>query len=353
MRYNKKLLIIAFQKALAKTLAILCGITIFILLMVGIVWGGEEGYELITDYYHHYTYQEVSDSVDIQYYPSRETYRLYNTETERFLTPHYDHIYGCREGVELTVIVENGKYGFIDTSTGEVVIEPQYINATHFEQGIAAVTIDEAHAVFINRHNERLFEEEIGCQITELPTFERSAWKVRNSEGLMGVLDKQGKWILEPIYDDIDLNTIEGYIGVSQNDKWGVVTTEGVTYYPIAYDRITAAYCDDGFVLTKQGLRWEEDLQRRVVRPFIYDHASELEYKSSVEDSESECYTYALSDFAYFNIDNHKGLFNRLTGEVILPAICDNIYMISESLIEAYIEGQWQTFDTNGEPIEP
>lgn len=354
MTYKTKRILVLARRSFFIIVAMVVGLATMAALLFGVVCLGAWGWEKISNHFEHYTDEILSSYVSVEYYPYRHTYRLYDNEAEKFLTPHYDAI-NTSSNKELVAFQKDLRYGFLDPETGEVVIEPQYSYAECFDEGIAPVVIDNKRVIFINRHNEKAFEGEFDYSYSVLPGYEKIGWKLRNDDSMVGIIDRNGAWVIKPEYQDIDCSLMAGFLGVMQNDKWGVLNAAGELHYPIAYDNILANEDRDGFILQNEGLCREEDMNHHIVRPFIYDVAKELSYKTSNEyDSEEEVSCgELLSDFASFSINDKQGVFNRMTGEVVLPALYDNIYLISADLIEAYTDGYWQTFDRNGKAIEP
>lgn len=353
MTYKTKRILVLARRSFFIIVAMVVGLATMAALLFGVVCLGAWGWEKISNHFEHYTDEILSSYVSVEYYPYRHTYRLYDNEAEKFLTPHYDAI-NTSSNKELVAFQKDLRYGFLDPETGEVVIEPQYSYAECFDEGIAPVVIDNKRVIFINLHNEKAFEGEFDYSYSVLPGYEKIGWKLRNDDSMVGIIDRNGAWVIKPEYQDIDCSLMAGFLGVMQNDKWGVLNAAGELHYPIAYDNILANEDRDGFILQNEGLCREEDMNHHIVRPFIYDVAKELSYKTSNEyDSEEEVSEERLSDFASFSINDKQGVFNRMTGEVVLPALYDNIYLISADLIEAYTDGYWQTFDRNGKAIEP
>lgn len=354
MTYKTKRILVLARRSFFIIVAMVVGLATMAALLFGVVCLGAWGWEKISNHFEHYTDEILSSYVSVEYYPYRHTYRLYDNEAEKFLTPHYDGI-NTSSNKELVAFQKDLRYGFLDPETGEVVIEPQYSYAECFDEGIAPVVIDNKRVIFINRHNEKAFEGEFDYSYSVLPGYEKIGWKLRNDDSMVGIIDRNGAWVIKPEYQDIDCSLMAGFLGVMQNDKWGVLNAAGELHYPIAYDNILANEDRDGFILQNEGLCREEDMNHHIVRPFIYDVAKELSYKTNNEydsDEEVSC-GELLSDFASFSINDKQGVFNRMTGEVVLPALYDNIYLISSDLIEAYTDGYWQTFDSNGKAIEP
>ncbi len=83
-------------------------------------------------------------------------------------------------------ISHGGRYGFISTR-GEVIIEPLFRWASDFQEGRAEVMGDKG----------------------------------------VGVIDKQGRFIVEPLYEDVNYDPRSGEIRVRQDGLWAVRSYEG------------------------------------------------------------------------------------------------------------------------------
>src|SRR5438309_669023 len=88
---------------------------------------------------------------------------------------------------EVLLIVENGKYGYID-KTGRVVIEPQFTNAGEFSEGLAYVEINDLYG-FIDTTGSLV----IPPQFDEVESFSEGRAAVSNSSGKWGFIDRDGK----------------------------------------------------------------------------------------------------------------------------------------------------------------
>ncbi len=133
-----------------------------------------------------------------------------------------------------------GIWGYVDEN-GTEVIPPQYIYANDFNDGIAIVckgkwTRDEK---WNNEYNsgrywteeelwgaiDKTGKEVIPCVFDEIKEF----WDVTGvymahfggwDNGKWGVVDKNGNWVTEPIFADIDYEYKDGLFAFSADDKW-------------------------------------------------------------------------------------------------------------------------------------
>ena len=90
----------------------------------------------------------------------------------------------------LIMVKKNGKYGFINRQ-GETVVPPSYDNAQPFGDGLALVKLGE-DVFWIDESGEKVLDRPEGC--TSQP-FRNGRAAVKNSEGLWGLMDRQGNFV--------------------------------------------------------------------------------------------------------------------------------------------------------------
>jgi len=136
-------------------------------------------------------------------------------------------------GQNLLSFSEDGKYGFIDSS-GQTVIEPKYLAAQQFSEGVAFV-YENGKAGLINEKGKYLIE----------PLFDHaSPFKAGVAivviDSLHGLIDQTGKYIIDPKFQRIYFQS-EEKIGVKRNDLWGFYSTRtGLPLTEINYSIIGA-----------------------------------------------------------------------------------------------------------------
>ncbi len=157
---------------------------------------------------------------------------------------------------ELAKICTGGKCGYINHS-GEVVIKPRFDLADDFSNGLAAVYIKKQWG-FINKQGEyailpqynavRDFGNEIGLvftrknrewfyinkkneRLTYFPKGEK-LFPFKNgiaffkSNGLIGIINTEGKFVLQPTYHVIK-DFVNGFAKVGIEGKYGIINSEG------------------------------------------------------------------------------------------------------------------------------
>jgi hypothetical protein len=88
--------------------------------------------------------ESLSDDV-VVYYFADDTYRVYNTSTEKYTTPRISWVVSAAENDSIGVYAIDDRRGFINTKTGDVVIDAKandYEKAWVFSDGLAAVMKD-------------------------------------------------------------------------------------------------------------------------------------------------------------------------------------------------------------------
>ncbi|NEQ46299.1 MAG: WG repeat-containing protein [Leptolyngbya sp. SIOISBB] len=102
---------------------------------------------------------------------------------------------------------KDGKIGYID-KRGEFVIEPQFVQAASFHEGLAAVCVAEAACGYIDRAGSIVVEPRFksasdffeGVALVSIPgpgNFEETA-NLEIIDYLYGLIDRQGNFLLEP-----------------------------------------------------------------------------------------------------------------------------------------------------------
>ena len=302
-------------------------------------------------------YVDATLSKDVVvYYYADDTYRVYNTSTEKYKTPRISWVVSAAENDSLGVYAIGDRRGFINTKTGDVVIDAKandYEKAWVFSDGLAAVMKD-GKVGFIDANNKLVipfrFDYSDKCIMYEIGYLFHDGYCVMtNKDGKFGLIDISGNWVVEPEYDELWNAHKTGNRIVVNDGKHGVLDSCGNVVYPTEYFYIDVL--SDGFVLTKDGKKWQVDLEGNVVNPFLFDGSRYIEYPISYSDNNGV--EYALSNYMEYYVNNNSGIMNRITGKPITPALYDDVYMMSDKLFkvqdaETY---DWYIIDINGNRV--
>lgn len=122
-----------------------------------------------------------------------------------------------------------------------------------------------------------------------------------------------------------------------------------MAFPPIEYDDINIL--SDGFILNKEGRKWQVDLGGNIIQPFMYDGTFYLNYP--IGYSENGDIQYAFADYLKYEVAGSYGIINRITGEAITAAIYSDINMLSNKLFEVQDSESydWYLIDTEGNVV--
>ena len=284
-----------------------------------------------------------------------------------------------------------GTWGFVNEE-GELVIEPQYIYANDFVEGLAIVckgkwTIDKK---WDNEYNTGCYwtdkekwgaidksgKEIIPFIFDEIKEFNDTreafiahygGWK----EGHWGVIDNRGNWLAEPIFEDIDYEYYDGLFAFYKEDKWngddvplGIYDTcqKKVIFEPQFTD---VTFYEDGWINIevfdeKLGKTIEKVIDRtgKEKFPSVYSRIYKRDYGYEVVLDDENGYKtglldlngkvvfpctndidygiyYDLKEFVF--VENEMRGIKSFDGNVIIPAKYSGIYDIKRTFIKVEV----------------
>ena len=328
--------------------------TILILIPVGFV--ALVGYALYEDAYgRDYWDRKLSENVTLRSF-SDNKWRVYNKQTGEYTTEKINWVSEAPETDSLAVYALPGKRGYININSGHIIIDAEandYRKAWVFSDGLAAVMKD-GKIGFINDQNDVVipfqFDYTDKCRMYDFGyVFHNGYCAMTDADGNLGLIDKNGNWVVEPEYDEIWAPHKSGYRVIVKDSKHGILDSTGTIIYPAEYGYISII--PDGFVLNKGGKKWQVDFQGNIVQPFMFDNTYYLKYPVGY----NECgeIQFAFADFVKYEVMNCYGIMNRITGEPITPAIYSDINMLSKDLFEVQDPESydWYLVDTLGNVV--
>src|SRR5690554_5077662 len=203
-----------------------------------------------------------------------------NKKGERLHTPDSDKLYPYQKG-GVAFIRKDKKIGLIDTS-GKVILPPTYDVIRDFKGGFARVRnnglwgiIDLKGKVVVPAEYQDLGEWENGKMtwakkgeeygILTGSTFKaiEGVVKIWDFNGrdityakkgeLIGYIDKQGRWVIEPKFTKARAFN-DGLAPVVMDQKWGYTNTSGELVIPATYE--DAEVFNEGLAPVKIGKNW-------------------------------------------------------------------------------------------------
>ena len=325
--------------------------TILILIPVGFV--ALVGYALYEDAYgRDYWDRKLSENVTLRSF-SDNKWRVYNRQTCKYTTEKINWVSEASETDSLAVYALPGKRGYININTGHIIIDAEandYHKAWVFSEGLAAVMKD-GKIGFINANNEIVipfqFDYSDKCRMWDFGYLFHDGYCIMtNEDGDLGLIDTTGKWIVEPEYDEIWAPQEWGYRVIVNDEKYGILDSTCNIVYLVEYDNINIL--SDGFILNKDGRKWQVDLSGNIIQPFMYDGTYYLNYP--VGYNENGDIQYAFADYLKYEVADRYGIMDRITGKAITAAIYSDINMLSQEIFEVQDSESydWYLIDTAG-----
>ena len=325
--------------------------TILILIPVGFV--ALVGYALYEDAFgRDYWDRILSESVTLHSF-SDNKWRVYNRQACEYTTGKINWVSEAPETDSLAVYALPGKRGYININTGHIIIDAEandYHKAWVFSEGLAAV-IKDGKIGFINANNEIVipfqFDYSDKCRMWDFGYLFHDGYCIMtNEDGDLGLIDTTGKWIVEPAYDEIWAPQEWGYRVIVNDGKYGILDSTCNIVYLVEYDNINIL--SDGFILNKDGRKWQVDLSGNIIQPFIYDGTYYLNYP--VGYNENGDIQYAFADYLKYEVADRYGIMDRITGKAITAAIYSDINMLSQEIFEVQDSESfdWHLIDTAG-----
>ena len=209
----------------------------------------------------------------------------------------------------LAVFCSENKRGYYNMYTGEIAVPAQYRRAWIFSEGLAAVQRN-GNIGFIDHQGNVVIDFLFpyhGNPLTEF-VFDDGHCVVANAEGKCGVIDKTGKWLIRPEYDNVN----------------------AFTEYAIA---------------SKAGYTMQVSYDGTILNTFVLDSIHELSFEEEekVENRDGEIQyvdkNVKTGLFAYC-IGGRYGLLGR-DGRKLTEPLYSNIYALNRDMFRAILLDGW------------
>ena len=190
--------------------------------------------------------------------------------------------------------------------TDEVIVEPTtYTKAWIFSEGLAAVEKN-GYIGFVNTSGKVAIGFRFsyrGNPLTEF-VFHNGHCVVADSSNKLGVIDQRGRWVIKPLYDNVELAR-----------DYAIVYKDGDFKKQIAFNG-------------------------EIMQDGIIDYINNLYYDVSYTDlqtGEQQLGQAKNNDFYEYRVGGYSGLLNG-NGEVITPPIYTDITGITPTLFKAQLQ---------------
>ena len=329
-------------------------IALCVIAIAGLIFSGLMCYIYYNKYQKISYWESRSDYVSehivlVHGYKGMESFeQLKDIRTNEFTTPRLDHVFVNTYNSEDSLVVFrtfDRLRGYLNVNTGMIVIPAQYQRAWNFSEGIAAV-YKEGLVSFINSSGEPAFPATFSIRYDL--NFDDAAFQfhdgfcvMRTMDNKWGLINAQGEWVVEPVYNSIDV-PYNGYRRVYDGYHFGLLTPDGNLALPAIYDDIRRGADGEGWVLVKDGFACQVDSRLQVTMPFVHDGIHTLSYIDEYDTHEyydeaaGEYKTHKMSKPRFFRYDIgiNSGVIDA-HGKVIIPAIYYNVRIVNDDLFEA------------------
>lgn len=246
---------------------------------------------------------------------------IVNPDTKHTIVKDIEWYHYSDSKDSIILFAKNGKRGFCNIMTGKVIVEPvTYTKAWVFSEGLAAVEKD-GRIGFVNTDGEEVINCKFsyrGNPLTEF-VFNNGHCIVADTTNKIGVIDNNGRWVIQPMYDGVEL---------TQN-------------YAVVY--------------TKGDFKKQIDYNGRVIQEGIIDDISEIYYDvtyTSAGTGGPEEGRIQNMNYYEYTVGPYAGLINS-KGQFITPPIYTSIYGITPTLFCATLQDCYSKvfIDQNGNVI--
>lgn len=260
-------------------------------------------------------------------------YRIENMVTGKTTIQDIDWLLSsesCRD--TLVVFSKNRKRGYFNRFTGEAVIPEQYAHAWVFSEGLAAVVSSEKVG-FIDRQGKTVIDFQFPYLKDNAKSvafvFSNGYSSMYDISGKCGVIDKKGKWVLEPSYDCIHTPQYGKRI-FDVGKLSGVLDDSLQILLPAEYKYIQLL--EHYMIADKQdGSQVQIGYDGKVLNENIYSGVTILEYDSFEKTKDGGETIKKPTGLYSYSVYNSYGLMGQ-NGKPITPVLYDNITAISKDL---------------------
>lgn len=299
-------------------------------------------------------YYRISSRYHIYEYSTLELYRIKDVRNDKWVSGWLNSI-DTNLGSDSLLYFSKPRlfddyklYGYIDANTGKVAIEPQFLFAGTFSEGLAAARKD-GKVGFINTNGEFVVTVDKGvCNIREVQMNGGCAILNVGGNNGYGILSHKGEWVVEPEWSDIQ-EVGSGLYIISAGCYDGLWSVSKGWICNVEYDSIKISKSGEKLLtVVKDGWSWQIDANGAVVNKFVFDAMDNLYYNKEGENAEIS----TTSEFAVYYIADNSGLFHLRTRKAVTPAIYSSIDMVSENLFVVSIcNGESHLIDSKGNVV--
>ena len=276
---------------------------------------------------------------------------LYNTTLGRRTETGIQWICRSSDGDSLACYCKNDKRGYFNRFTGKLVVSPQYEKAWIFSEGLACV-MENGMLHFIDHKGQKAIDKEYPyANYLYDYCFHNGLCEMLGDGGRIGLIDKQGNWVVDPIYYDMTYYSKGFWVVNDSDNNQGLLDANGQVLLPIEYDYISVREGDSCiFVHRFDYIEQVLDFNCNVINPCNIESVYYLEYTTDEYDEEGEV-KKAVANCKTYRTYNTFGLMDK-NGKVITAPIYLNIKAIGPDRYHCWGSNGSVILDSKGNVIE-
>jgi hypothetical protein len=276
---------------------------------------------------------------------------LYNTTLGRRTETGIQWICRSSDGDSLACYCKNDKRGYFNRFTGKLVVPPQYEKAWIFSEGLACV-MENGMLHFIDHKGQKAIDKEYPyANYLYDYCFHNGLCEMLGDGGRIGLIDKQGNWVVEPVYSDMTYYSKGFWVVNDSDNNQGLLDANGQVLLPIEYDYISVRESDSCiFVHRFDYIEQVLDFNCNVINPCNIESVYYLEYTTDEYDEEGEI-KKAVANCKTYRTYNTFGLMDK-NGKVITAPVYLNIKAIGPDRYHCWGSDGSVILDSKGNVIE-
>lgn len=312
----------------------------------------------------------LSNDICVKKHNGKYVQMFYRKNDKKVSKEKFRNIYDAPEDDSIAVFVDmDGKRGYLNANTGDIVLPAEYKHAWVFGDGVAAVvSVADDSLRFIDRNGNLAIDKAFPYLIDYGYVFHDSLCimtDVNDDKVCMGIIDLKGEWVVPQKYSEISMITRFKYYKVALRNesgyREGLLDNDGNWIFQPEYKYIEASSYDKTFFVQKDYVKQHVSIDGTVLEPFVIDYMRPLEYdvlgeNPVTEEGEGYIRTATSTRFMEYGINNLCGIFDLSTGRPLTDARYSHIHIEDGGIIRCGIEGglggNEVVFDRNGRKVQ-
>lgn len=238
----------------------------------------------------------------------------------------YDHANYFRE--EITTVEENGQWYIIDTLNNRKPVRYDVYKLGSFNDGLASISLlGESGKGYINKQGKIV----IAPQYDDVYDFKDGLGMVKRDEKA-GFINKKGEVVVPLLYEGYpDFVNGTAAVHLKDSENYGFIDKKGTLVIPMQYANINDFY--DGLAIIRvDGKYGCINIKGETVMPCIYDRMYSGEGKLAV-------------------MKDGKGYFTDTKGKVLFPEVYQDVYGFKDGVALVKQNGNWLYIDKTGKRL--